>query len=153
MKKLGIVFATIVLVLVVSGCSNSGKTQQVQPQESKVVYVKPANISGASIYSSFSGNQYNLDTEDAQRLYKALEDLTILDTTIKYNTDFLNQITFYDENKKEIMTVSSVDPRIIHPYPLLLNEAGKVLSSKEFYRELKDLALRKKLNIFGRSGG
>ncbi|KJR46485.1 hypothetical protein UF75_3097 [Desulfosporosinus sp. I2] len=37
MKKLGIVFATLVLALVVSGCSNSGTTQQVKPQESKVV--------------------------------------------------------------------------------------------------------------------
>ena len=37
MKKLGIVFATFVLALVVSGCSNSGVTQLVQPQEAKGV--------------------------------------------------------------------------------------------------------------------
>ncbi|MCB8815739.1 DUF4362 domain-containing protein [Desulfosporosinus shakirovi] len=37
MKKLRIVFTTFVLGLVVSGCSNSEETQQVQPQEAKVV--------------------------------------------------------------------------------------------------------------------
>lgn len=37
MKKLGILFATLILALV-SGCSDSGVNQQVQPQESKVVY-------------------------------------------------------------------------------------------------------------------
>ena len=37
MKKLVIVFATLVLALVVSGCTNSGETQQVQSQEAEVV--------------------------------------------------------------------------------------------------------------------
>lgn len=37
MKKLGIVFATFVFVLVVSGCSNSGVTQQEQSEKSKIV--------------------------------------------------------------------------------------------------------------------
>jgi len=37
MNKLRIVFATLILALVVSGCSNLQETQQLQPQESKVV--------------------------------------------------------------------------------------------------------------------
>ena len=45
MKKLAIVFATLILALVASGCSNSGKTQQVQPQESKVVYTAESSNS------------------------------------------------------------------------------------------------------------
>lgn len=45
MKKLAIVFATLILALVASGCSNLGKTQQVQLQESKVVYTAESSNS------------------------------------------------------------------------------------------------------------
>lgn len=155
MKKLGIVFATLILALMMSGCSNSGEIQQVQPQESKVVYVKPTNISGALINNTVRNLQYNLDAEDAQRVYNALEGLTITDNA-KYDTKFFNQITFYSQNKKQVVTISSVRPRdaISFGYQLLLdNGDGKVFTSKEFYRELQDLELINKFMLGEKYGG
>jgi hypothetical protein len=44
LNKLTIIFAMLVLALVVSGCSNSGVKQAVQPQELKAVYTADEKI-------------------------------------------------------------------------------------------------------------
>ena len=156
MKKAGMLLV-LVLVLAISGCSKPVETPQalprVQPQVPEVVYAKPTNISGAQICNNFSANIYELNTQDAQKLYKTLESLTTFDTESYYDSHFLNIITFYGDNKEKVLVITAIDPRGSAPYPLLINKAGKVLSSETFYVELSDIAKRNKLDVYGLSGG
>jgi hypothetical protein len=160
MKNCLKVLLVISILILPIGCAQSSSQAPKSAEtdlksNGKMNYVKPTNISGALIKNTFRNKQYDLDAEDAQRLYKALQDSTITDKA-KYDTNFFNRITFYDENKKEVVTISAVGDHKGQQfgYQLLLdNEDGKVFTSKNFYKELQDLALRNNLILFDQLGG